>query len=262
METSRLRAGLDHEFHLLRAAIASADREAKVPGCPDWTADQLAHHVAQTYLHKVECIRLGEFPQDWPPQLDPDPVAVLDEQFGALTASFDAHDPAGPAATWHDPDQTVGFWIRRMAHETVVHRVDAEQVAGLELAPIDDEVALDGIDEFLTLFIGFFSRKYPEEYGSALRDPDPRPLAVTAGNRTWTLATTEAGVEVTAFEDDVAAGEHAARDAAERAAVTVSGQPADVLLWLWVRVDDGAVRITGDEQALAQFKALRKEATQ
>lgn len=255
METTRLRASLNHEFQLLRAAIASADREAMVPCCPDWTADQLAHHVAQTYLHKVECIRLGAFPENWPPEdLDPDPVAVLDQGFAALTAAFDAHDPADPAATWHDPDQTVGFWIRRMAHETVIHRVDAEQVAGLELAPVDEDVALDGIDEFLSLFIGFFSRKYPGEYGSALLDPDRRPLAVAAGGSTWTLTTSEAGVEVERSEG--------ARTATPVAAVTVSGSPAEVLLWLWVRTDDAAVSVEGEGEAFAQLKALRKEATQ
>lgn len=260
METTRLRASLNHEFQLLRAAIASADRSAKVPCCPDWTADQLAHHVAQTYLHKVECIRLGAFPENWPPEdLDPDPVGVLDEEFAALTAAFDAHDPADPAATWHDPDQTVGFWIRRMAHETVIHRVDAEQVAGLELAPLDEEVALDGIDEFLSLFIGFFSRKYPEEYGSALREPVRSPLVVFAAGTTWTLTVSEAGVEVARSES--LAGERAAAPEPP-AAPTVSGSPAEVLLWLWARADDAAVLTEGDDQALAQLKALRKEATQ
>lgn len=249
MDISRLRTGLDREFLLLREAICAADPAAKVPGCPEWTADVLAHHVAQTYLHKVECIRLGAFPENWPPQLDPDPVVALDHEFAALTAAFAAHDPADAAATWHDPDQTVGFWIRRMAHETVIHRVDAQQVAGFALAPIDDDLALDGIDEFLSLFIGFFSRKYPEEYGSALREPDRRPLAVCAGGRMWTLTTTEVGVDVERV------GESAA------AAVTVSGEPGDVLLWLWVRSEEG-VRIEGDERALAQLKALRREATQ
>ncbi|WP_051451595.1 maleylpyruvate isomerase family mycothiol-dependent enzyme [Actinospica robiniae] len=262
METTRLRADLNHEFQLLRAAIASAERSAKVPCCPDWTADQLAHHVAQTYLHKVECIRLGAFPENWPPEgIDPDPVAALDEEFAALTAAFDAHDPADAAATWHDPDQTVGFWIRRMAHESVIHRVDAEQVAGIELAPIDEDIALDGIDEFLTLFVGFFSRKYPEEYGSALREPDPRPLAVSAGGSTWTLTTSETGVDVAHSAPGEAAAAATAASA-EPAAVTVSGSPAEVLLWLWVRTDDAAVQIEGDDRAVAQLKALRKEATQ
>lgn len=255
METSRLRSSLSHEFQLLRASIASADRSAKVPCCPDWTADQLAHHVAQTYLHKVECIRLGTFPEHWPPELAPDPVAALDEQFAALTAAFEAHDPADHAATWYAPDQSVGFWIRRMAHETVIHRVDAQQVAGLDLAPIDEEVALDGIDEFLCLFIGYYSRTYPEEFGSALREPDGRPLAISAGGRRWTLATTEAGVQVAREED-------AGTDEGESAAVTVSGTPGEVLLWLWARTDDEAVRIEGEDRALRQLKALRREATQ
>jgi hypothetical protein len=29
-----------------------------------------------------------------------------------------------PAGSWYTPDQTVGFWIRRMAQETVIHRID------------------------------------------------------------------------------------------------------------------------------------------
>jgi hypothetical protein len=32
--------------------------------------------------------------------------------------------PEDPAGSWYTPDQTVGFWIRRMAHETVIHRID------------------------------------------------------------------------------------------------------------------------------------------
>jgi uncharacterized protein (TIGR03083 family) len=256
MDTSGLLTHLRRDFPLLRAAIAVADPAAKVPCCPDWTADELAHHVAQTYLHKVECIRLGAFPENWPPELDPDPLGALDEQFAALDAAFAAHEPADAAATWHGPDQTVGFWIRRMAQETVIHRVDAQQVAGLELTPIDPELALDGIEEFLCLFIGYFSRTYPEEYGSALREPDRRPLAVCAGGQSWTLSATESGVEVTR------AGGAEASAAASRAAVTVSGEPGDVLLWLWVRTGDEAVRIEGDERALSQLKALRREATQ
>jgi hypothetical protein len=51
------------------------------------------------------------------------------------------------------PDQTVGFWIRRMAQETVVHRVDAELAAEVAPGAIPDDIALDGIDEFLIAFI-------------------------------------------------------------------------------------------------------------
>jgi len=248
---SGLRGRLDDEFRLLRAAIAGADPWATVPACPEWNADQLAHHVAQTYLHKVECIRQGKFPEDWPPRdLNPSPVGVLDDGYRELTACFDEHRPVDLAATWHEPDQTVGFWIRRMCHESVVHRVDAEQVAGIELAPIPPEVALDGIDEFLTLFIGHLSQSWREHFAEVLEGADPRPVTIAAGGREWTLTAKPEGVEV---REEQGTGEEVAR---------ISGDPDDVLLWLWGRADDRAVRRKGDEALIAQFRALRVKATQ
>ena len=47
------------------------------------------------------------------------------------------------------------FWIRRMAQETVIHRVDAELALGEPFAPIPDDLALDGIDEVLERFLAF-----------------------------------------------------------------------------------------------------------
>ena len=49
------------------------------------------------------------------------------------------------SSIWPD---TAAFWPRRMAHETSVHRVDAQQAAGAQL-PIDTALATDGVDEFL-----------------------------------------------------------------------------------------------------------------
>ena len=39
-------------------------------------------------------------------------------------------DPAAPSWTWWPDDQTAGFWLRRMAQETAVHRVDVELPLG------------------------------------------------------------------------------------------------------------------------------------
>jgi uncharacterized protein (TIGR03083 family) len=253
---ARLRTRLGEDYRLLRAAISAADPEAKVPSCPDWTASELAHHVAQTYLHKVECIRNSAFPEDWPPSdLNPDPVGVLEEAYAALAAVFEEHGPGDPAATWHAPDQTVGFWIRRMCQETVVHRVDAEQVAGLELAPIPADVALDGADEFLELFIGYLSTDWPEHFGEILARPDPRPILISGGARSWTLEVRPEGVAVRpamavpGIEED-------------EEATWIEGEPDALLLWLWGRVGDRSVRRKGDAALLEQFLALRRKATQ
>ena len=254
---ARLRGHLDLEFRLLRTAIAAADPREKVPSCPDWTADRLAQHVAQTYLHKVECIRRGSFPDHWPPAgLNPNPVGVLDEAYAALSGCFDEHRPSDTAATWHGPDQTVGFWIRRMCHESVVHRVDAELVAGLQLAPIPDDIALDGVDEFLVLFLGYLSREWPERFADVLAGADPRPVRIETGGHDWTLTVEPGGVEV----GRLLAADEVVYERGE--AARIDGKPGEMLLWLWGRAEDRAVRRVGDQSLVAQLLELRGRATQ
>src|SRR6185436_3745950 len=167
MESARLLDSLASDFDRLRKVATTADLAAPVPSCPGWTLADLIRHVGTVYLHKVECMRLGSHPEDWPPAgiADEDPAALLDRSYAALTAEFGSRDPADPAFTWYGPDQTVGFWIRRMAQETVIHRVDAELAAEVEPGAIPDDIALDGIDEFLIAFIEYGSRTWPDEYG-------------------------------------------------------------------------------------------------
>lgn len=258
---ARLRTRLGEDFRLLRTAIAAADPEAKVPSCPDWTTRQLALHVARTYLHKVECIRTGVFPRDERSvESESDPVGALDAAYTELAALFDAHRPGDPAATWHGPDQTVGFWIRRMCQETVVHRVDAEQVAGLELAPIPQDVALDGVDEFLDLFIGYMSTEWSEHFADVLAQADPRPVLVTGGGRSWTLEARPQGVSVRPAL--AVPGSEPSGAVSTQTATRIEGEPDGLLLWLWGRVGDRSVRREGDPALLEQFLALRKKATQ
>jgi uncharacterized protein (TIGR03083 family) len=44
----------------------------------------------------------------------------------------------------------VSFWIRRMLHETTIHRTDAEAAAGVA-SRIEPAVAVDAVDELLEL---------------------------------------------------------------------------------------------------------------
>ena len=60
---------------------------------------------------------------------DEEPVALLDRAYAELMEEFTRRNPEDFSRTWYDPDQTVGFWIRRMAQETVIHRIDAELAA-------------------------------------------------------------------------------------------------------------------------------------
>jgi hypothetical protein len=155
----------------------------------------------------------------------------------------------GPAGTWYEHDQTVGFWIRRMAQETVIHRVDAELAAGQPVAPIPDDLALDGIDEVLALFLSYQSRKWHDYFAARLPDAAETVL-VTAGDRGWMTRMDADGVSV----------EPASPTADARA--TVGGTPQEVLLWLWRRTADDAVQRSGDEAVLGRLRQLLETATQ
>ena len=68
--------------------------------------------------------------------------AALDE----LVRELVDRGPAAPSFTWWPPDQTVGFWDRRMAQETAGHRAVVESAYD-EGTPGDDARGSDGGEE-------------------------------------------------------------------------------------------------------------------
>ena len=155
MEPTRYLDCLAADYALVRAAAAAADLTGPVPSCPEWTVADLVTHVGEVYLHKAAVMRDGKFPDPWPPEehAGTAPLDLLDEGYSELTAEFAARSPDEPALTWFGPQQTVGFWIRRMAQETVVHRVDAQLAAREPVTPAPDDLAIDGVDEVLRRFL-------------------------------------------------------------------------------------------------------------
>lgn len=251
MERERYLECLAADYARLREVAATADPTAKVPTCPEWTVADLTTHVATVYWHKAECMRVGKHPEWWPPDTSgEDPVALLDRTYQDLSAEFAARASDSPAYTWYEPDQTVGFWIRRMAQESVIHRVDGELGAGAPVAPIPDDLALDGIDELVVAFLQYGSRAWPEEYGDVLASANGRGVRVESGGRAWLIRPTAHGIE----------GRPARPDDAVDA--VVSGGPAGTLLWLWNRTGDDAVTITGDTGLVTYLKRVLAAGTQ
>ena len=178
-------AGVDREGYLetleadsrLLAEAAARDLTAAVPCCPGWTVRDAVEHVAEVYEHKLAAIeRGGERPEPWPPAwpADRDPLDWFADARERLLDTLTRTDPAAPSWTWWPPDQTAGFWLRRMAQETAVHRVDVEAATGAA-APVDAALALDGIDEVLELMLA----------GDWASDPQPDltgTVDVAAGN--------------------------------------------------------------------------------
>jgi uncharacterized protein (TIGR03083 family) len=257
---------MDYLSHLAADAarlreVAARDLSAPVPSCPGWTATDLVRHVAEVYLHKTECMQRNARPEDWPPDLSGEqPLALFDRALAALTDEFAARSPELPAWTWYSPEQNVGFWIRRMAQETVIHRVDAELALGLPVSPIPEDLALDGVDEALERFLAYGSKVWREDFGDLLDDLDGRAVRITvgggpagqgggknAGDMSWVAALAKDGVTVSERGDSAA---------------SVSGAPQPVLLWLWRRAGDDVVGMDGDRTLVAKLSALLGAATQ
>lgn len=252
MEPTRLRQCLDRDYGRLHDVVAVADPAAPVPSCPEWTVADLARHTAEVYLHKVACTRLGRSPEEWPPDLsDMSPVAALEHACTELTQMFDTHEPSHHSATWYDGDQTVGFWIRRMAQETVIHRRDAELAVG-EPTPAAPDLAIDGIAELLDLFVEYPTKKWAAECKDVLEPADGDTVLVEADGSRWVAEIRTSGVDVSRPQD------------APSATVRVSGGPSAVLFWLWNRWDpsDGAVAVDGDPAAVDRLRALLTLSTQ
>lgn len=250
MEMTRFRECLAAEFAQLREAAAGTDPAAPVPSCPEWTVADLTGHVAEVYQHKTESMRRGEFPRPWPP--DPtgeDPLALLDRSYRELVGEFDARPVAERAAHWYEPDPTVGCLLRRMAHETLIHRVDAELAAGTGPSAVPDDLAVDGVDEVLHVMLAYMSQGWPKAFEDLPERGEAPAVLVAAGSASWLLIPTPTGVTV---------GSGGAADGV----ATVSGDPQAVLLWLWGRQPDSGVAVTGDRAAVATVGSLLREATQ
>ncbi len=156
---------LDHirrDSARFREVLATCDPAARVPSCPDWSADDLLWHLA-TVQHWW-CAMVTNRPQS-PEEMgyteparpeDRDALlAAYDDAHTSFVAAIEAADPAEPAWSWSgDPaDHTVGFTYRRQAHEALIHRLDAELAAGA-VTPLDPALAVDGVEEVLDVMYG------------------------------------------------------------------------------------------------------------
>lgn len=140
----------------MAAVAAGADPATPIPSCPGWTLAELLMHTGgvHRWVTAMVCRRSPEMldhasiagsgrPDD--PHALPAWVAAGAEP---LADAFSAADPDEPMWSW-GADQHVRFWPRRVAHETGVHRADAELAVGIE-PTFDATVAADAIDKLLT----------------------------------------------------------------------------------------------------------------
>jgi len=233
------------------ATAAQGHLDAPVPSCPGWDVADAVRHTGAVYHHKINSMVLGRFPADGEsaqgPGDDDDLLPWFRTSLAGLLHELTTRHPDAAAPTWYAPEQNVAWFYRRMAQETAVHRVDVELATGV-VTPVADDLALDGVDEVLDLFVRYGLGMDPDEDVS---DFAGRSVQIRTGHQAWHVLGT-LGDPTGQLRLD--RGVHAA-DA------SVSGEPSELLLWLWNRRPDSAVRIDGDPQALAAFRGLLARAT-
>jgi uncharacterized protein (TIGR03083 family) len=258
MENVRFLECLAADYERIRAVVpGNLDRQ--VPTCPDWTVADLLQHVGKVYLHKAAIMRDGAEPSPWPPPGlgDEEPVALIDRAYAELMEEFNRRDPGDFSQTWHDPDQTVGFWIRRMAQETVIHRVDAELAADTPVAPIPDDLAIDGIDELLKTFVAYDVTKWPEDHAKTLTESPGRSYTIKTDGGQWLVETAPATFTVSG-------GPGMTAPTLTNPATTITGTPTALLRWAWNRNAPGkppSITIEGN-QDLTEFRRCVVTSTQ
>lgn len=153
-------AGVTHAEAGRIVAAYERDPSARVPWSDRWTVGTVARHVAGTHRVVGDVVRgrptsdFGLFATLNPPEKD---APGFSAWFADGTAHMLEQLASAPSDdrcwTWYRSDQSVGFWQRRMAHETLIHRWDVQSAIGEEVDPIDSVVAADGIDEYLDVFV-------------------------------------------------------------------------------------------------------------
>lgn len=231
---------------LLARHAEGTDPAAPVPTCPGWDLGRLLRHVGADHRWAEEIVRTrATRPTDDDSVDDPAAYADLDpsalggwlvEGATRLAGTLRAAGPDTPVWTPADEhliEQSTGFWARRMAYETLLHRADAALVTGAEFV-VDERLAADAVEEWLQ-----FST-VPEAYEPLPGVPDllapGRALRFDAGSAgEWLL--------------DLGGERPRWRRGGGEATASVHGPVTGLLLFLYARPAPG-VSTRGDSELL------------
>lgn len=213
--------------------------DVHVPTCPSWVVRDLVVHQGGIHRWASRIVterRTERAFMDLDDLGGPPPDAELyrwfEEGASRLAASLNEAPDDLECFTFIEAPTSKLFWARRQAHETAIHRVDGEVVAGARTG-FEARFSADGLDE---LVVGFWKR------------PGRGPRAGTAtavsfdpvdAPESWTVRFDSQNYEVV-------------RESAE-ADATVTGTASDLYAWAWGRPAIGHVAIDGDPTAVGRL---------
>jgi len=228
---------LDAEGPLLAEAAESAGAEAPIPTCPGWAMRNLVHHVGGVHRWATEIVstprteewfvELTEVVGSWPG--DAELIEWFREGHRRLVTALSEAPADLECFTFLPAPSSLLMWSRRQAHETTIHRIDAQSPTGT-YSECDAEFAADGIDELLA---GMLNERSVET---------PRGRAVTIHVRArdtgddW-FVRAGSGSIVTSREGSTAD-------------CSLSGRATDLYPLLWNRRGSDGITVEGDAALL------------
>ncbi len=248
---------LEREGIALGRAAEATTLDAAVPTCPGWTVRDLVHHMGDVHrwaaTHVAE--RRTERVRDLPALFGP-----LPDDEHLLSWYRDGHAHLMETLTSADPDvrcwsflpapSPLAFWARRQAHETSIHRADADGASG-RIGPFEPAFAADGIDELL---FGFFGRA-PKADGTPEEPRVARTLRLRAddADREWVLRITDGTVITTTNGgQELSDGSNGGGNCA------VQGSASDLYLLMWNRRSEQGLDVSGDTAVLEEWRSCAR----
>jgi uncharacterized protein (TIGR03083 family) len=217
------------------ATAAGMGVDADVPTCTEWDLAALVRHVSKVYAYatKIVASRATQQPESRPDLPDGEPLEVFANLLDELVAALSDCDAETPVWNWADGSPDMGlFWARRMAHESSVHRYDAQAAHGV-VQPIDAELAGDGLDELVDVLV---PRIYTRD---DITGPTGTVTLQSSDNGDWLLELRPDGVQ--------------RLDVLSEPQVTVSGTTSTLLLATYSRIPWTSLKVEGDAELLARW---------
>jgi uncharacterized protein (TIGR03083 family) len=218
---------------------AESDLALPVPTCPGWTLRDLVEHVSGATRWVSTCVSSGLVAQERillpGPSGREDLLEWAQESVEELLTVLAATPPEQPV--WTPIRGALGslWWRRKQALEVAIHRTDAQVAVGGVSETIDAPLALDGIDEYAEEFLPLML------LGVAKAPPVTAVLlSPNDTDESRTLSLIPAG-------DDRDPG---------HPTVELTASASELLLWMWNRAPEAALKVSGDDTVVQWWKGL------
>lgn len=217
-------------------AAAGLGLDDPVPTCGGRDLRWLVLHIGRIYHYAASCVgdRTTEDPGFPPrPPEDVDAIAWCSDALEELVDALASTEPGAPAWNWSVATDTAAFWARRMAHESAVHRWDAQHAHGVA-APIAADLASDAVTELVDVLL-------PRLYRRGVTDgPQGVVRLVAIDDGAWRVELTRDGARL--LSD------------AGPADATARGSASDLVLVLYGRLPISTVEVEGDASLLQSWQ--------